>query len=136
MKKYDYFDVGNQVKIGSDEKFQDVLGVNLKEKTLLVNTYDYGLIWYEFGDVTDVHIVNNLLYAKRNEVERIIKCLDYAYPKGTAIYLVHMDERDMPTGLKGKVLFIDSTGNIHAQWDNGISGLGIVYGEDRICKIY
>lgn len=35
-----------------------------------------------------------------------------------------------PSGLEGTVSFIDDTGTVHVQWDNG-STLGLVPGVDR-----
>ncbi len=55
------------------------------------------------------------------------------YPKGTRIELVAMDDPyvNLPTGPRGTVEFVDDGGTIHPRWDNG-SGLGVVYGVDRI----
>jgi hypothetical protein len=42
--------------------------------------------------------------------------------------------RDMPPGLKGTVKSVDDTGTVFVSWENG-SGLGVVYGEDKIRKL-
>ena len=39
--------------------------------------------------------------------------------------------RDMPAGLRGKVIHVDNTGTVHVSWENG-SSLGAVHGFDRI----
>ena len=55
------------------------------------------------------------------------------YPKGARIELVSMSDpyREMSFGLRGTVNFVDDTGTVFADWDNG-SSLGAVYGEDKI----
>jgi hypothetical protein len=55
------------------------------------------------------------------------------YPKGARIELVSMSDpyAQMPSGLRGTVDFVDDTGTVFADWDNG-SALGAVYGEDEI----
>lgn len=50
------------------------------------------------------------------------KIIKDEYPKGTLIKLNEMfDEPQMPSGLKGKVEFVDDMGQIHVQWENGSS---------------
>ena len=41
--------------------------------------------------------------------------------------------RVMPKGLKGTVTWVDDTGTIGVDWDNG-SSLGVIYGSDR-CRV-
>ncbi len=55
------------------------------------------------------------------------------FPKGTRIELVSMDDpySKLNPGDRGTVEFVDDIGTIHIRWDCG-SGLGVVYGEDRI----
>jgi hypothetical protein len=55
------------------------------------------------------------------------------YPKGARVELVSMNDpyRQMPSGLQGTVSFVDDTGTVFVDWDNG-SSLGAVYGEDEI----
>ena len=81
----------------------------------------------------------------RKQVERIRKM----YPEGTQICLDEMEgERNMPSGLKGKVCYVDDAGQIHVNWENGSSlktyqqpdpqyntkrftGIGSILGEER-----
>jgi len=66
--------------------------------------------------------------------EPIIERLREAYPKGTRVKLVEMDDAQAPpVGELGTVMVVDDTGTIHVAWDNG-SSLGVLYGIDRICK--
>ena len=62
-----------------------------------------------------------------------VVCLRERFPKGTRIELVSMDDlySKLKPGDRGTVEFVDDIGTIHISWDCG-SGLGIVYGEDRI----
>ena len=48
------------------------------------------------------------------------------YPKGCRVELVHLDA--------GTVRLVDDTATVFVDWDSG-SGLGIIYGVDRIRKI-
>lgn len=65
--------------------------------------------------------------------EHKLEYLKKIYPKGTRVELVYMDDpyTKLTPGLKGTVQFIDDMGTIFIDWDNG-SGLGVVYGVDRI----
>lgn len=57
-----------------------------------------------------------------------------AYPAGTCVELVQMDDPQAPPiGTRGTVLGVDDIGSIMVSWDNG-SGLSVAYGEDR-CKV-
>lgn len=49
-----------------------------------------------------------------------------AYPIGTIIRLLHMDDPYSPieSGTTGTVTFVDDMGTLHMKWDNGRS-LGI-----------
>ena len=62
-----------------------------------------------------------------------IACLRERFPKGTRVELVSMDDPygKLKPGDLGTVELVDDIGTIHISWDCG-SGLGIVYGEDRI----
>ena len=62
-----------------------------------------------------------------------IACLRERFPKGTRVELVSIDDpySKLKPGDLGTVEFVDDIGTIHTSWDCG-SGLGIVYGEDRI----
>lgn len=65
------------------------------------------------------------------QVERIRRL----YPIGTQICLDEMEgERNMPSGLKGKVFHVDDAGQIHVNWENG-SSLAILPEVDSFHKI-
>ena len=67
----------------------------------------------------------------RKQVERIRKM----YPEGTQICLDEMEgERNMPSGLKGKVCYVDDAGQIHVNWENG-SSLAVLPEVDSFHKI-
>ncbi|MPL61731.1 hypothetical protein SDC9_07318 [bioreactor metagenome] len=55
------------------------------------------------------------------------------YAKGTRVELVSMSDpyTTLKPGDRGMVSFVDDTGTVFADWDNG-STLGAVYGEDEI----
>lgn len=56
--------------------------------------------------------------------------LKNAYPKGTRIVLVKMDDiQAPPVGTKGTVVGVDDIGSILVHWDNG-SSLNLLYCED------
>lgn len=58
-----------------------------------------------------------------------------AYPAGTRIALVQMDDTQAPPiGTKGTVVSVDDTGSLLVQWDNG-STLNVLYGIDRCLTI-
>lgn len=65
-------------------------------------------------------------------VERVRKM----YPGDCRVELVSMDDpySRLSPGDRGTVKFVDDTGTVFVSWDCG-SGLGIVYGVDRIQKI-
>lgn len=65
-------------------------------------------------------------------VERVRKM----YPVGTRVELIQMDDpySRLKPGDKGTVRSVDDTATVFVGWDCG-SGLGIVYGVDRIRKI-
>lgn len=67
---------------------------------------------------------------------RKAKAYKEAYPKGTRIKLVSMDDpfAPVPSGTKGTVEFVDDIGQIHMKWDNGRT-LALVPGEDSFRKI-
>jgi hypothetical protein len=58
------------------------------------------------------------------------------YPSGCRVELVSMDDpyTKLKPGEQGTVLYVDSIGTVFVDWDCG-SGLGIVYGVDRVRKI-
>ena len=67
---------------------------------------------------------------------RIVEQIRRKYPAGTRVELLDMDDpyRELPKGLKGTVTWVDDTGTICVDWDNG-SSLGVVYGVDHCRKI-
>ena len=71
-------------------------------------------------------------FPDQHTVERIRKM----YPNGTRVELVEMNDpySRLKPGDKGTVRFVDDTGTIFVDWDSG-SGLGIVYGVDRMRKL-
>lgn len=70
-------------------------------------------------------------FPSKETVERMKK----AYPEGTIVELVSMDDRwAPPIGTKGTVRGVDDTGSIMVSWDNG-SSLNVVYGEDVVRKV-
>ena len=65
----------------------------------------------------------------------IITRLRDQYPAGCRVELVRMDDRQAPPiGTKGTVLWVDDTGSLIMDWDNGC-GLNVVYGEDVVRKV-
>ena len=58
------------------------------------------------------------------------------YPVGCRVELISMDDpySKRKPGDRGTVDVVDDTGTVFVRWDNG-SGLGIVYGVDRIRKL-
>jgi len=74
----------------------------------------------------------NSRFPSREAVERVRKM----YPKGTRVELVQMDDpySHLRPGDKGTVQFVDDTATIFVDWDSG-SGLGVVYGVDRVKKL-
>lgn len=65
----------------------------------------------------------------------IVERLREKYSAGTRVELLEMADpyRMMPKGLQGTVTWVDDTGTICVDWDNG-SSLGVLYGIDRCCK--
>ena len=62
-----------------------------------------------------------------------LQALRAAFPKGTRVELVQMnDPQAPPIGTKGTVRGVDDIGSIMVSWDNGC-GLSVAYGED-ICR--
>lgn len=59
-----------------------------------------------------------------------------AYPPGTRLMLLSMSDpyRQIESGTRGSVKFVDDMGTIHMNWDNGRT-LGIVPGEDDFRKL-
>ena len=74
----------------------------------------------------------NSRFPSREAVERVRK----KYPEGTRVELVQMDDpySRLKPGDKGTVRFVDDTATVFVDWGCG-SGLGIVYGVDRVRKL-
>lgn len=68
--------------------------------------------------------------------QRTVERVQKAYPTGTRVELVHMDDpySQLKPGNKGTVRLVDDTGTVFVDWDSG-SGLGIVYGVDQVKKL-
>ena len=65
----------------------------------------------------------------------IIQKLKEAYPVGTRVKLIQMeDDQAPPVGTLGTVYGVDAIGSILVKWDNG-SMLNVIFREDRIEKI-
>lgn len=61
--------------------------------------------------------------------------LKKAYPNGTRVELVQMDDvQAPPAGTRGTVYGVDDTGSLLVHWDNG-GGLNVIYGEDIVRKV-
>lgn len=70
-------------------------------------------------------------FPSRQQVEAVRK----AYPAGTRVELVQMDDvQAPPVGTQGTVTGVDDTGSLMVAWDNG-SGLNVIYGEDIVRKV-
>lgn len=70
-------------------------------------------------------------FPSKSTADRVRK----AYPPGTRIELVKMDDfQAPPVGTKGTVRGVDDTASLLVQWDNG-SMLNVVYGEDVVKKV-
>ena len=76
--------------------------------------------------------MNSNGFPSREIVERVRK----TYPTGCRVELISMDDpySSLAPGTKGTVRLVDDTGTVFVSWDNG-SGLGVVYGVDRIRKL-
>jgi len=66
-----------------------------------------------------------------DRLEKEAKRTKEAYPEGTRLMLLHMDDAHapVPEGTKGTVKHVDDLGQIHMEWDNGRT-LAIVPGVD------
>ena len=65
----------------------------------------------------------------------IVNSIREAYPAGTRVALVRMDDfQAPPIGTKGTVIGVDDTASIMVAWENG-SSLHVIYGEDACRKI-
>jgi len=71
----------------------------------------------------------------RQPRKEIIEALRSAYPAGTPVKLVFMDDvQAPPVGTRGRVIAVDDVGTIHVAWSTG-STLGIAYGADRCERV-
>lgn len=80
----------------------------------------------------EVKLMANSRFPSREAVERVRK----KYPEGTRVELVQMDDpySCLKPGDKGTVRLVDDTATVFVDWDCG-SGLGVVYGVDRVRKL-
>lgn len=66
-----------------------------------------------------------------------LQALREAYPAGTRVELVRMDDpynTKLVPGSQGTVRAVDDIGTIHVDWDCG-SSLGVVWGADKCRRI-
>ena len=67
----------------------------------------------------------------RDQLQRLRE----AYPKGTRVELVQMDDPQAPPiGTHGTVIGVDYIGSIMVDWDNGC-GLSVAWGADHCRRI-
>ena len=67
----------------------------------------------------------------RDQLQRLRE----AYPKGSRVELVQMDDPQAPPiGTHGTVIGVDDIGSIMVDWDNGC-GLSVAWGADRCRRI-
>lgn len=67
----------------------------------------------------------------RDQLQRLRE----AYPKGSRVELVQMDDPQAPPiGTHGTVIGVDDIGSIMVDWDNGC-GLSVVWGVDHCRRI-
>ena len=64
-----------------------------------------------------------------------LRHLREAYPAGTRVVLVQMDDLHAPPiGTNGTVASVDDMGSLLVDWDNG-SGLNVIWGVDVVRKV-
>lgn len=67
----------------------------------------------------------------RDQLQRLRE----AYPKGSRVELVQMDDPQAPPiGTNGTVIGVDDIGSIMVDWDNGC-GLSVAWGADHCRRI-
>ena len=67
----------------------------------------------------------------RDQLQRLRE----AYPKGSRVELVQMDDPQAPPiGTTGTVIGVDDIGSIMVDWDNGC-GLSVAWGADHCRRI-
>lgn len=71
-----------------------------------------------------------------NDWSRLAKENKAAYPSGTRIELIQMNDPFSPVeaGMRGTVDYVDDAGQLHMKWDNGRT-LALVSGEDSFRKL-
>lgn len=74
-----------------------------------------------------------------NEMNQIgrhrLEYLRKYYPKGTRVELVDMEDKYAPPiGTRGTVTWVDDTGSLLVNWDNG-STLSVLYDKDEVKKL-
>ena len=67
--------------------------------------------------------------------EQTVEALRRAYPPGTLVEIVRMDDEFAPpVGTRGVVVGVDDAGSLLVHWSNG-SGLNVIYGVDEVRKV-
>lgn len=70
-----------------------------------------------------------------DRLSRQAKVYKEAYPPGTRILLISMDDRNhVPPNTRGTVKSVDDVSTIHCRFDNG-RNIGIVPGQDSFRKL-
>ncbi len=74
--------------------------------------------------------------SKHDSLSEQAKRYREAYPPGTRLELIHMDDpyAPIPSGTKGTVDYVDDAAQIHMKWDNGRT-LALIPGEDSFRRI-
>ena len=98
-----------------------------------------GEIVYSFEVYGMKNTLNESEDNKMNEWEmneRMAVRFKKAYPPGTRIMLLHMDDpyAPVPEGTRGTVKHVDDQAKIHVSWDNG-SSLAVIPGEDAYRRL-
>lgn len=67
--------------------------------------------------------------------KEILENLRAAFPEGTRVELVEMNDKQAPPiGTRGTVKGVDDIASLMVSWDNG-SSLHVLYGTDRVRKL-
>lgn len=110
-------EIGGYVDLG--EGFKIIMDMSLTK--VLVDD-----IWHDISDVKD--------YKENRNSAEVLEVLREAYPKGTKVKLLKMDDpQAVPVGTIGTVRFVDDAKQIHVAWETR-SSLAVVYGEDKVLK--
>lgn len=88
-------------------------------------------------DPNEVALFQKQAQAVRKVTTEELKRLREEYPTGCRVELVRMGPdpyNKLKPGNQGTVQYVDDIGTVFVSWDCG-SGLGVVYGEDRIQRL-